>query len=136
VVTGEHLSRQDIESAPCLQAEEPFRLVNFSGNGAFVPVPGWQALLKAKDPVGFFLKSDRLPKVLSSNVEEVLVIIDRANQIWDANSYFLVEVGNNLELKWFDSAPNLPIMGQLILIMRPKKILDENNITEPWQMDD
>jgi hypothetical protein len=136
VVIGDPLSRQVIESIPSLTAEEPFRLFKFSGNGAFVPVPGWQVLLKAEDPVGFFLKSDRLPKPLSGKVEELLVIIERANQTWDANSYFLVEVGGNLQLQWFESDPNLPILGQLILLVRPKKILDENNIIEPWQMDD
>jgi hypothetical protein len=47
-----------------------------------------------------------------------------------------VEIDNNVSLQWFDSPPDLNILGQLVLILRAKNILDENNITEPWQMDD
>jgi hypothetical protein len=27
-------------------------------------------------------------------------------------------------------------LGQVILVLRPKSIFDENNLTQPWQMDD
>lgn len=130
------LTRQEIETVTQITKEEPFGNIRVTNSGSFVPVPGWQAILKATDPVGFFCKSDRLPISISGKVEQVLVIIDRVIQTWDVNSYFLVEVEDKLELQWFEEAPNLDIIGQLILIMRPKKILDENNILEPWQMDD
>ena len=129
-------TRQDIEAVAKIVKEEPFGNIRVSGDGAFVPVPGWQAILKASDPVGLFWKSDRLPTHIGDKVEQVLVIIDRSCQEWDVNGYFLVEAEEQLELKWFEEAPDLDILGQLVVIMRPKKILDENNITEPWQMDD
>jgi hypothetical protein len=130
------ISRQEIEIVARIDVQEPFRTIQVVSYGTFVPVPGWQSVLKAVDPVGFFWPSDRLPKPLPGKVEEVLVILDRAVQEWDANSYFLVEKGDKLELQWFEAEPNLSILGQLVLILRPKKILDENNLTEPWQMDD
>ena len=130
------LTRQQIETVARITVEEPFGNIQVTGNGSFVPVPGWQAILKADDPVGFFCPSDRLPTSISGKTEQVLVIIDRAIREWDVNSYFLVETEDKLELRWFEEAPDLTILGQLILIMRPKKILDENNIIEPWQMDD
>ena len=130
------LTRQEIETVAQITAEEPFGNIQVTSGGAFVPVPGWQAILKATDPVGYFAPSDRLPISISGKVEQVLVIIDRASQKWDVNGYFLVEAEEKLELQWFEEAPDLDIVGQLVLIMRPKRILDENNIIEPWQMDD
>ena len=130
------LTRQQLETVAQIKVEEPFGNIQVTGNGSFVPVPGWQAVLKATDPVGLFYPSDRLPSSIPGKTEQLLLIIDRASQEWDVNSYFLVEAENTLELRWFEEAPDLTIIGQLVLIMRPKKILDENNLTEPWQMDD
>ncbi len=136
LVVSSPLTREAIEGVSGVEIQEPFRSINLSTGGCFVPVPGWQLMLKAVDPVGYFCSSDRLPKYLSGRVEEVLVIIDRASQEWDVNSYFLVETEQELELQWFETQPEAKIIGQLVLIMRPKKILDEGNITQPWQMDD
>jgi hypothetical protein len=66
----------------------------------------------------------------------VLLVIDRVFAEWDVNNYYLVERDNSVFLQWFDSPPNVTILGQLVLILRAKNILDEKNITEPWQMDD
>jgi hypothetical protein len=66
----------------------------------------------------------------------VLLVIDRVLAEWDVNNYYLVERDNSVFLQWFDSSPDVTILGQLVLILRAKNILDEKNITEPWQMDD
>ena len=129
------LSSQEIEAVAKVEIEQPFSQIE-ANTGTYVPIPGWQAVLKADDPVGYLCKSDRLPKSLAGKVEEVLVILDRTNKNWDINSYFIVEIEGKLELRWFESPPDMPIVGQLVLVLRPKKILDEGNITEPWQMDD
>lgn len=131
------LTRQVIEAANSVKINEPFANIQVS-EGTFVPVPGWQAVLKASDPVSYLCPSDRLPKSLTGRVEQVLVIIDRASREWDLNSYFLVEVDGNVELQWLETAPNNSdlIVAQLVLVLRPKRILDENNLIEPWQMDD
>jgi hypothetical protein len=63
-------------------------------------------------------------------------VIDRVLAEWDVNNYYLVERDNSVSLQWFDSPPDVTILGQLVLILRAKNILDEKNITEPWQMDD
>ena len=129
-------TREAIEAVSGVEIQEPFRSINLNTGGCFVPVPGWQLILKAVDPVGYLSTSDRLPKYLSGRVEQVLVIIDRAAKEWDINSYFLIETETQLELQWCETPPEGNIIGQLVLIMRPKKILDEGNITQPWQMDD
>jgi hypothetical protein len=129
------LSSQDISTIEQVEIQGLFSQSQAKA-GVYVPIPGWQVMLKAKDPIGYLCPSNLLPKYLGGNVEEVLVILDRANQIWDINSYFVVEIAGKLELRWFETPPVDPIAGQLVMILRPKKILDENNLTEPWQMDD
>ena len=129
------LNKEEIVKVEQVEIKQPFSYINANG-GAYIPIPGWQAILKAKDPVAYLCPSNILPKYLGGNIEEVLVILDRAMQDWDANSYFVVEIEGKLELRWFETEPESPIVGQLVMILRPKKILDEGNITEPWQMDD
>ena len=129
------LDSQDIQKIERVEIQQPFSNIRATG-GVYVPVPGWQTVLKAKDPVGYLCPSNLLPKYLGGNIEEVLVILDRTAQTWDVNSYFVVELENKLEVRWFEVEPNVPIVGQLVLILRPKRILDEGNLTEPWQMDD
>jgi hypothetical protein len=49
----------------------------------------------------------------------------------------LVDQEDGLEFVWFAEEPdNLELLAQVVLVLRPKRILDENNIIEPWQMDD
>jgi hypothetical protein len=129
------LNSQAVATVEQVEIQASFSHTKVSG-GAYVPIPGWQVVLKAKDPVGYLCPSNLLPKYLGGKIEEVLVILDRANRIWDVNSYFVAEIEEKLELRWSETAPEESIVGQLVLILRPKKILDENNLTEPWQMDD
>lgn len=129
------LSSQAISIVEQVEIQKSFSQIKAKG-GAYVPIPGWQVVLKAEDPVGYLCPSNLLPKYLGGNVEEVLVILDRANRAWDVNSYFVIEIEDKLELRWSETEPEEPIIGQLVLILRPKKILDESNITQPWQMDD
>ena len=129
------LSGQDISAIEPVEIREPFSHIEVSG-GSFIPVPGWQAILKAAAPVAYLCPSNLLPKYLGGKVEQVLVILDRGNQQWNANSYFALEIDGKVEIRWSETAPESAIVGQLVLILRPKKILDEGNITQPWQMDD
>ena len=128
------LSKQEVEAVSPVESQEPFRQVN-AGSSPLVPLPGWPALLKAQDPVAIFCQSDQLPKTLSGQPETVLVVVDRHSKEWNLSSYFLIE-DEQLAFRWFEESPTKPLLGQVILVLRPKKILDESNITQPWQMDD
>ena len=130
------LTSQEINAVDNVEINEPFRSVTITKQGTFVPIPGWQAVLGATDPVAYICMSDRLPKILSGKIEKVLVIIDRAQQEWNLNGYFLVETEDTLKLQWLEVEPQESIVGQLVVVVRPKKIVDEGNITQPWQMDD
>ncbi|MEC4983695.1 MAG: RuBisCO accumulation factor 1 [Oscillatoria sp. PMC 1068.18] len=130
------LSVQEIEIVQPLEEIEPFRIVQYSGNGAALALPGWQAILKAIDPVAILCQSEQLPNTSSNKSEAVVAVVDRQATEWNVNSYFLVANEDNVEIQWFEESPETPILGQLLLVLRAKKILDENNIVEPWQMDD
>jgi hypothetical protein len=136
VPLAEAHNASDLLAVPKITSEEPFRWVKYSGSGILVPIPGWQAVLKALDPIALVYRSDRFPTPLGGKPEPVIVVIDRSATDWDANAYFLIEQQQQLEITWFETAPDVTILGQLILILRPKKILDEGNLTQPWQMDD
>lgn len=128
--------KEQLQAVSSLEIIEPFRVVEASTQAKFVPLPGWQSILTAKDAIAIFCPSDLLPKSISGKSETVLIVLDRAVKIWDQNSYFLVEKDGNLEFSWFTESPQCEILGKLILVLRPKKIFDENNLTQPWQMDD
>lgn len=130
------LTLDDLQSVPLTETIGAFGMVKFSGTGAWVPVPGWKVLLAAEDPVVLLCDSHQLPSPLPGSPEEVLVVVDRAQRQWDANSYFLVAQEQNLELQWFEEAPSISLLGQMILVVRPKRIVDEGLTKDAWQIDE
>jgi hypothetical protein len=130
------LSTTDLQAVPILEEEGAFRLVKFAGNGAWVPIPGWQVILSAEDPIVLLCHSDQLPILPAGKPGEVLVVIDRAQRQWDADSYFVVDQEGQLQLQWFEETPDCPLLGRIVLVMRPKKILDEDFNKDPWQLDE
>ncbi|MBR8830442.1 MAG: hypothetical protein N5P05_000087 [Chroococcopsis gigantea SAG 12.99] len=129
-----HLSQ--VTAASSLIVEPIFHIVEAIKSTKIVPLPGWQSVLKATDPVAILWPTDELPRSISSKPEKVLVVIDRAATSWNENSYFLTSEEDKLGLQWFAEEPEAHLIGQLVVILRAKNILDENNLTEPWQMDD
>lgn len=136
-VVGEMpLTPSDIQSVPVIEETEPFRMVKFAGEQAWVPLPGWQVLLIAEDPVAILGNSDRLPNQATSKPEPVLVVVDRSMREWDENSYFVVERSGQIDFQWFETQTDIPILGKIIIVVRPKKILDEDFNKESWQLDE
>jgi hypothetical protein len=130
------LTADALKEVPSLKNTGSFKLVQVSGTQTLVAVPGWQVLLKAQDPVGLLCSSNRLPNQLNNKPEEVMLIIDRAEQEWKDDSYFIVDSSGQLEIKWFSEAPDASLLGRLILVLRPKKILDEPLSHDVWQIDE
>jgi hypothetical protein len=178
VVGALPLTIADLKAVPLLEETEPFRMVHFTGTGAWIPIPGWPAVIKAEDPVAILCRSEEFgvrssefgvspfslgdaprtetlrerrrsangdaprTEFQTPNSEprtpnpELLVVIDRAARHWSVYHYFLVEQGEQLGFQWFEEEPEQTLLGQLLLVLRPKRILDETVITSPWQMDD
>lgn len=130
------LTTADLQAVPLVEEIEPFRMVKFSGTGAWVPVPGWQVILAAEDPVVILCDSEALPLPPPAGSEEVLVVVDRAEREWDSRRYCVVDQAGQLQIQWFEHPPQAPILGQVILVMRPKKVLDEDYTKEIWQIDE
>ncbi len=131
------LSAADLKAVPLLEEIEPFRLVQFAGGaGAWVPIPGWQVIRSAEDPVGLLGRSDQLPVAVPGPPEAVLILIDRAQRQWEANSYFVVEKTGELALQWFEEAPAQPLLGKLLLVVRSHKMLDETLSLDLWQIEE
>lgn len=137
-VAGElPLTAADIQAVPLTLPIEPFSMVTFSGTGAWIALPGWQVLLQAEDPIAVVGSTQDLPNLPAGSKEEpVLIVIDRAQHDWNASSYFLVEQGDSVQIAWFEVAPATRLLGRVILIMRPKRILDEDYTRELWQIDE
>jgi hypothetical protein len=130
------LTKADLQAVPLVEETGAFKLVKFTGEGAWVPVPGWQVILLAEDPVVLLCDSQQLPTPLPGKPEEVLLVVDRAQRQWNSDSYFLIELEDQLVCQWFEEAPGVPLLGRIILVMRPKKILDEDLTKDPWQIDE
>jgi Rubisco Assembly chaperone C-terminal domain/Rubisco accumulation factor 1 alpha helical domain/Rubisco accumulation factor 1 helix turn helix domain len=132
------LSSVDFAAVPVTQPESVFGIVSFAGaGGAWMAVPGWQVIRVAKDPVVLLTHSDRLPTRLPGEAEEVVVICDRAQQTWKPDSYFVtVDAADQLVLNWFEQEPAESLLGEVILVMRPKKVLDEGYTQELYQWDE
>ncbi|QSJ18294.1 hypothetical protein JYQ62_05630 [Nostoc sp. UHCC 0702] len=136
-VVGElPLTPQDLQSVPLIEEIQPFRLVKFVGEQAWIPLPGWQVLLSAEDPVVILANSDRFPNQSQNPLTQVLVVVDRAQRQWDVSSYFVVDNNGELDFQWFETEPELSLLGRIIIIVRPKKILDEEVTKDSWQIDE
>lgn len=130
------LSAEQLQTVAALEQVEPFGLVNYQGSGAIVPVPQWQAILTAVDPVAIFCLGSDVSESLSHRDEQVLVVVDRGQRVWNDTTYFLLDQAGKLTIQWYELEPEGEILGQMLVVLRPKKILDANHLREPWQMDD
>lgn len=130
------LTTADLQAVPLLEETGVFQLVHFSGTGAWVPLPGWQVIRAAEDPIVLLCDSDRLPIPSTGVIEEMVIVVDRAQRQWDENSYFVVAEEEQLQIRWFEVSPEKPLLGRVVLTMRPKKVLDEGYTKELWAIDE
>jgi Rubisco Assembly chaperone C-terminal domain/Rubisco accumulation factor 1 alpha helical domain/Rubisco accumulation factor 1 helix turn helix domain len=136
VVGSFPLTRADLDAVEKLEESSPFRVVRVSGRGLWVPIPGWQVVVNADDLVAILTVADRLPESTLARSEPVVVVIDRQVTQWNASSYFLVDRDGELDIQWFEEKPEFSLLGQVILILRPKKVFDENATRDLWQVDE
>jgi hypothetical protein len=137
----------ELQAVPVLEETGPFRLVQHNGVGAWVSLPGWQVIERAEDPVGILCNSEFLdgPEFIGGP-EDILVVIDRAERDWQADTYFLVAAVADasepaLSFEWFSDAPEQNVLGRLlgkvIVVVRPKKVLEEAAVAQDlWQFEE
>jgi len=64
------------------------------------------------------------------------VMVDRAQRQWSEEHHFVVDQTGQLQVAWFEVAPTVPILGKVVLVLRPNKVLDEDYNKELWQIDE
>jgi len=128
------ITKAEFMAVPMTEELGKFRLVKFSGSGVWVAIPSWQVILEAEDAIALITDSEYL--IPESAPEEILVIVDRAQREWQADSYFLVEQEDELIFQWFAEPTTLKILGRMILVLRPKKVLDEDFRKDLWQLEE
>lgn len=132
------LAVDDYKAVPGVVPEEPFGMVKFSGTGAWLPVPGWQVIQTAEDPIAMLATGADIPNLPDHipATAPLLLVVDRAKRDWNEFSYFAVDSDGQLAMQWFDEAPETSLLGSVILIMRPKRIFDRDYAQELWQLDE
>ncbi|MBV6625985.1 MAG: hypothetical protein KI793_24150 [Rivularia sp. (in: Bacteria)] len=136
-VAGElPLNPDALRAVPIVEETEPFNMVKFSGEGAWVPLPGWQVVLNAEDPVVILGKSDIFPNQEGNKPQPVMIAIDRSQRKWDNGSYFVVDNSGELDFQWFETEPDVDLLGRVIVIVKPKRIFDDEIIKDSWQIDE
>ncbi len=130
------LSPDTLQTVAPLPAPDAFGVVSYEGSGAIAPVPQWQAVLTAIDPIALSATAQDVSDTLPRPHESVLIVADRGQCQWQANTYWLVEQEGTVVVQWLPEDGQTKILGQVLLVIRPSRIFDENNLREPWQMDD
>lgn len=137
-VAGElPLATTDFTAVPVVVPEDPFGIVKFQGMAAWAPIPGWQVILQAEDPVAILATVSQLPNVQNPQSQErVMLVVDRAQRHWEEDGYFIADEAGLITLQWFATQPDTQLLGRLIVVMRPKRILDENYTRELFQFEE
>ena len=134
------LTKADLQAVPISEPQGAFGIVKFAGAGAWATLPGWQVLRKAEDAVALLADgtdvadwSDNSGTPLTG---ELLIVCDRDNRTWQDDGYFLVEVEGGLKVMWWETQPEAQILGRVLVVLRPKVVLDEELTKDPWQIDE
>lgn len=150
VVGSFPLTPSDLENTPALDSQDPFQVATLSASGEFVPLPGWPVIRQAEDPIAIHAQARTDASAMSvdellvppsqqnqlENSEPVLVLIDRAVGTFEAFRYFLIEKDGELSLTWFDSEPQVKLFGIVLLILKPKRVFDEQAMEVSWDYEE
>ena len=124
----------------------PFGIVHSSGESVWATLPGWFVVHEAKNGVIVACNTDTLKAAISQvevvssirdRAEDVLVLVDRAQCDWDENSYFAIsDPEGKLKFAWFESQPEVELLGKVTLTLRPKRFFDEAASQDRWQFEE
>ncbi len=95
--------------------------------GEFVALPGWQVLRQVGEAVGVLADA---PVVGLPPGETVLLVFDRTQTTWRPQGYFLCGV-DSPEISW--DCADQKIWAQLVLVLRPKSVLERAKEDDIWE---
>jgi hypothetical protein len=128
------LKTADVAAIPRATAVGAFSLVNTDWK-RWVGLPGWQMVISAIDPVVVFQINQELIKDADMD-EELLMLIDRGITEWNDFKYFMIDRAGELVIDYFSTSPTEPIVGQLVLVLRPKRMLATGDQHDLWQIEE
>jgi len=120
------------QQTPSITAQGIFGVSQLTTTQEVVTLPGWSTLRKAVDPVAIMTQND-LP---NGKQESVLLVIDRAAREWNQYSHFLFLEGEEILMGWFKEPPTQLLLGQLILMLRPKYMIERAAEVDGWELED
>jgi Rubisco Assembly chaperone C-terminal domain/Rubisco accumulation factor 1 alpha helical domain/Rubisco accumulation factor 1 helix turn helix domain len=140
-VIGQYpITKAALRAAPLVEEEGPFKIVTAKAPLDWVAIPGWQVVRLSEDPVAIVATTavfpEDAPGITPGPEEPILLVVDRAQREWDADSYFLVEQEGHAQLQWLSEESKVDLLGRLVLILRPKRFFDEEAARDMWQIDE
>ena len=130
------LNSSILADVPRISATGSFQIVQQNWAGGWVSFPGWGVLCKAEDPIAVIGDREHLPLKMSNQPVETIVILDRSITEWNEFNYFAIDRDGKLAIEWFDSAPTMPILAKLVLVIHPKRPIDPDNPKDLWELED
>jgi hypothetical protein len=140
------MSIEQFKAVPFADEIAPFGIVHSSSESKWATLPGWFVVHEAEDGVIVSCNTDTLQAAITqeevvstirNRVEDVLVLVDRAQRDWDENGYFAIaDEDGNLKFAWFESSPDVKLFGKITLTLRPKRFFDEAASQDRWQFEE
>lgn len=140
------MSIEQFKAVPFTDEMAPFGIVHSSSESTWATLPGWFVVHEAEDGVIVSCNTDTLQAAITqeevvstirNRVEDVLVLVDRAQRDWDENGYFAIaDEDGNLKFAWFESSPDVKLFGKITLTLRPKRFFDEAASQDRWQFEE
>ncbi|MEN9231543.1 MAG: RuBisCO accumulation factor 1 [Thermostichus sp. DG02_5_bins_236] len=142
VVGSLPLSTAEWEHLITLEPEGPYRLIHSQGQQTWVALPAWSVIQSASEPVAIQIENRLLGTLLNQQIpageaqDPVLVVVDRAVRQWQSEGFFLVDQAGSLGVEWQEGSGSVPLLGRVLMAVRPPRILDEVVAQDPWQLDE
>ena len=130
------LESKILETVPKVEGKDAFQITHNNWSGGWVSLPGWNVLSSAVEPVGIIAPKDSLSLKILGQSEEMIMVIDRSVTQWDEFNHFAIDRDGLLVVEWFESAPQVPILGKLLLILHPKRAIEVGDPKDLWVIED
>ena len=131
------LATSVLDTLPKVEGTDAFlQITHNNWTGGWVSLPGWKVLASAEEPIGIIAPKDSLDLKITGESKETIVVLDRSVTEWDEFHYFAIDRDGQLAIEWFESAPTIPILGKLVLILHPKRPIEGGFPKDLWEIED
>jgi Rubisco Assembly chaperone C-terminal domain len=129
------VTSKTLAEIPTARIVNVFGVIDTGNSPLWVGLPGWQIVSAVINPVVIFTVNKQLLPDAETE-EELLILVDRAVTDWDEYKYFVIDRDGQVVVEWFSEAPTEPILGQVVLVLRPKRLLTTGDQHDLWQIEE